>query len=173
MGVGTCGGGRLAPRLRVVSGEFYPDCEAMYRDNVDRVYRLMFAKVGNRPDAEDLTAASGVIHAELYIHGYRAIPGVGPAFLLQASGGFAVAVLLLLTASVVPRLAAAGLAFGAPAGFAASRTVGIFGFVERGLQPAPQALISVLVEIATLLLLVAPLLCRDPRHHSAASITAG
>src|SRR6185437_695783 len=45
-----------APQLRVVSGEFYPDWEHVYRDNVDRVYRLMFAKVGNRPDAEDLTA---------------------------------------------------------------------------------------------------------------------
>ncbi|MFL6146688.1 MAG: RNA polymerase sigma factor [Pseudonocardiaceae bacterium] len=40
----------------MVSGEFYPDWEAVYRDNVGRVYRLMFAKVGNRPDAEDLTA---------------------------------------------------------------------------------------------------------------------
>jgi RNA polymerase sigma-70 factor (ECF subfamily) len=45
-----------APQLRVVSGEFYPDWEAVYRDNVDRMYRLMYAKVGNRPDAEDLTA---------------------------------------------------------------------------------------------------------------------
>ena len=45
-----------APQLRVVSDEFYPDWEHVYRDNVDRVYRLMFAKVGNRPDAEDLTA---------------------------------------------------------------------------------------------------------------------
>ncbi|MEU4191837.1 RNA polymerase sigma factor [Kribbella sp. NPDC026611] len=34
----------------------YPDWEAVYNDNVDRVYRIMFAKVGNRPDAEDLTA---------------------------------------------------------------------------------------------------------------------
>jgi RNA polymerase sigma-70 factor (ECF subfamily) len=41
--------------LRVVSAEFYPDWEAVYHDNVDRVYRLMFAKVGNRADAEDLT----------------------------------------------------------------------------------------------------------------------
>jgi len=40
----------------VVSAEFYSDWEAVYRDNVDRVYRLMFAKVGNRADAEDLTA---------------------------------------------------------------------------------------------------------------------
>jgi len=44
------------PRLRVVAGDAYPDWEAVYRDNVDRLYRLMFAKVGNRPDAEDLTA---------------------------------------------------------------------------------------------------------------------
>jgi RNA polymerase sigma-70 factor (ECF subfamily) len=28
----------------------------VYRDNVDRLYRLMFSRVGNRPDAEDLTA---------------------------------------------------------------------------------------------------------------------
>jgi RNA polymerase sigma-70 factor, ECF subfamily len=33
----------------------YPDWEAIYRDNVERVYRLMFGKVGNHPDAEDLT----------------------------------------------------------------------------------------------------------------------
>ena len=45
-----------APLLRVVSDESYPDWEAVYRDNVARIYRLMFAKVGNRADAEDLTA---------------------------------------------------------------------------------------------------------------------
>ncbi|WP_091286079.1 RNA polymerase sigma factor [Amycolatopsis xylanica] len=43
-------------RLRAVSPDAYANWEAIYRDNVDRVYRLMFAKVGNRPDAEDLTA---------------------------------------------------------------------------------------------------------------------
>ena len=30
-------------------------------------------------------AVSGVIHAYLYVHGYRYIPTIGPAFLLQAS----------------------------------------------------------------------------------------
>ncbi|WP_370971147.1 RNA polymerase sigma factor [Amycolatopsis sp. cg9] len=43
------------PRLRAVGADVYPDWEAVYRDNVDRVFRLMFSKVGNRPDAEDLT----------------------------------------------------------------------------------------------------------------------
>jgi RNA polymerase sigma-70 factor (ECF subfamily) len=43
-------------RLHVVADDTYSDWESVYRDNVDRVYRAMFAKVGNRPDAEDLTA---------------------------------------------------------------------------------------------------------------------
>jgi RNA polymerase sigma factor (sigma-70 family) len=34
----------------------YSDWEAVYRDNVDRVYRMLMARAGNRPDAEDLTA---------------------------------------------------------------------------------------------------------------------
>ena len=40
-------------------------------------------------------AVSGVIHAYLYIHGYRDIPTVGPAFLVQASVFCALAVLIL------------------------------------------------------------------------------
>jgi RNA polymerase sigma-70 factor (ECF subfamily) len=42
--------------LRLVDGEAYTGWEAIYLDNVHRIYRLMFSKVGNRPDAEDLTA---------------------------------------------------------------------------------------------------------------------
>lgn len=39
-----------------MTGAAYPDWDAVYRDNVTWVYRLMYAKVGNQPDAEDLTA---------------------------------------------------------------------------------------------------------------------
>jgi hypothetical protein len=117
-----------------------------------------------------LLAASGYIHADLYLHGYRAIPLVGPAFLLQASGSFAIAFLLLLGNVVLLRLAAAGLAAGALVGFALSRTVGIGTFVERGLDPAPQALISILAEIGVLVLLAIPLvakLIRTPQPSTA------
>jgi RNA polymerase sigma factor (sigma-70 family) len=34
----------------------YPDWDSAYLDNVGRLYRLMYSKVGNRPDAEDLTS---------------------------------------------------------------------------------------------------------------------
>ena len=43
-------------RLRSVSAQRYPDWESVYRDNVTWVYRTLFARVGNRADAEDLTA---------------------------------------------------------------------------------------------------------------------
>ena len=42
-------------RLRAVPSGGYADWDAVHRDNIGRVYQLMFARVGNRPDAEDLT----------------------------------------------------------------------------------------------------------------------
>ncbi|WP_326793177.1 hypothetical protein OHA79_39630 [Streptomyces sp. NBC_00841] len=99
-------------------------------------------------------AASGYIHAQLYIDGYRFIHIIGPLFLLQASASFALATLLLIgTSPRLLRTAAAGVALGALGGFTASRTVGVFGFTEHGLQPEPQAVLSLLAETGTLLLL--------------------
>lgn len=99
-------------------------------------------------------AAGGYIHAQLYIDGYRFIHIIGPLFLLQASASFALAALLLIgTPPPLLRISEAGVALGALGGFTASRTVGVFGFTERGLQPAPQAVLSLLAETGTLLLL--------------------
>ncbi|MFB7668678.1 DUF6529 family protein [Kitasatospora sp. NPDC056138] len=97
-------------------------------------------------------AASGYIHAQLYIDGYRFVHIIGSLFLLQASTAFAVAALLLLGAPLLLRIAAAAIAIGALAGFAASRTVGLFGFSEHGLQPAPQAVFSLIAEALALLI---------------------
>jgi hypothetical protein len=116
-------------------------------------------------------AASGAIHAQLYLDGYRFIHGIGILFLLQSSASLGVAVLLLFGAPPVLRIAAAALALGALGGFIGSRTVGVLGFTERGFQPAPQAVISVLVEVCTLLLLLGPVMIwllrqREPRSAS-------
>ena len=51
---GRAGGSPSAPTT--LASAAYPDWDAIYTDNVGRIYRLMFAKVGNRPDAEDLTS---------------------------------------------------------------------------------------------------------------------
>ncbi|MEW2287463.1 hypothetical protein [Streptomyces sp. NPDC047841] len=99
-------------------------------------------------------AAGGYLHAQLYLGGYRSVPVIGPLFLLQAGASLALAVLLLIgTPPLLLRIAAAGVALGALAGFAASRTVGVFGFTEHGLRPAPQAVLSLVAETGTLLLL--------------------
>ena len=42
--------------LRIVNDEVYADWDALYLDNVRWLYRLMYSRVGNRSDAEDLTA---------------------------------------------------------------------------------------------------------------------
>lgn len=49
-------GERDVTRLRVLDADSYTDWESVYRDNIDRLYRLMYARVGNRADAEDLTS---------------------------------------------------------------------------------------------------------------------
>jgi RNA polymerase sigma-70 factor (ECF subfamily) len=49
-------GAGASTHLRLVDGDVYPDWESVYRDNVVRLYRLMYARVGNRADAEDLTS---------------------------------------------------------------------------------------------------------------------
>ena len=42
--------------LRAVDPGCYPSWDAVYQDNATWVYRTIFARVGNRADAEDLTA---------------------------------------------------------------------------------------------------------------------
>lgn len=46
---------RAKPALEVLEGMTYTDWESVYRDNVVDVYRRLHARVGNHPDAEDLT----------------------------------------------------------------------------------------------------------------------
>ncbi|WP_416276455.1 RNA polymerase sigma factor [Mycolicibacterium sp. J2] len=48
--------GGQQPELRLVTQGSYPDWEAVYEDNATWVYRTIYARVGNRADAEDLTS---------------------------------------------------------------------------------------------------------------------
>jgi DNA-directed RNA polymerase specialized sigma24 family protein len=45
-----------ATNLHVLDHNVYGDWESVYRDDVDRLYRLTYGRVGNRPEAEHLTA---------------------------------------------------------------------------------------------------------------------
>jgi hypothetical protein len=95
---------------------------------------------------------SAASHAYLYVHGYRHIPDIGTAFLVQASASFAIALLILLGGPAWLRWAGAAVAGGSLVAFALSRTVGVLGFSEQGWQPAPHAALSVGAEVLTVLL---------------------
>ena len=105
--------------------------------------------------AAGLLAAGGWVHWCLYRHGYRAIPGIGPLFLLNALTSAALAVLVALRRELLVRLAGLLLAGTSLAAFVASRTVGLLSFRERGLQPAPQAPLVLVIEILALVVLAA------------------
>jgi hypothetical protein len=131
-----------------------------------------------------LVGVGGYVHLCLYRHGYRTIPKIGVAFLLQAVASAAVALALLLGPRFIARmihvtetaattlvdLAAAALAAGTLVAFALTRTPGgLFNFRERGLQPAPRALIALLAETGVLILASGWLLARHTRHGGVAT----
>ncbi|OBH83084.1 hypothetical protein A5681_21650 [Mycobacterium scrofulaceum] len=109
-------------------------------------------------------AVSAASHAYLYVHGYRHIPDIGAAFLVQASVSFAIALLILLGGPEWLRWAAAAVAGGSLVAFALSRTVGVLGFSERGWEPAPHAGITVAAEVLTVLLWAGELATRRGRE---------
>ena len=78
-----------------------------------------------------LVAAGGVVHLQLWLGGYRGIPFIGPWFVANAVVSAVIAGALLITAD--RRVAAAGLALSLSslAALVLSRTVGLFGFLER------------------------------------------
>jgi predicted lipoprotein with Yx(FWY)xxD motif len=87
-----------------------------------------------------LLVASGAIHLDLYLTGYRTIPTIGWLFLLQVIAAFALAVAIgavsvwpqALAGPVFTLAAASGALFGLGTlgGYLLSLRVGLFGFTE-------------------------------------------
>ncbi len=83
-----------------------------------------------------LLIATGAIHLDLYLTGYRSIPAIGWLFLLQviAAFGLALAVLAipgrLAVASRLAAAAGAGFALATLGGYLLSVWIGLFGFTE-------------------------------------------
>jgi hypothetical protein len=110
---------------------------------------MTFAGLITRIGIAVALTVSGISHAYLYIHGYRHIPTIGAAFIVQASVSFAVAALILAGGPAWLRWIGAMLAGGSLVAFALSRTIGLFGFSEQGWQPSPHAAVDVIAELLT------------------------
>ncbi len=111
-----------------------------------------------------LLLLGGLVHLRLYLDGYREVPDIrlGRSFLLNAAASGAAAVAVVLWRNRLSLLAGAAVAAGTLGAFAVSRTdSGIFGFSEKGLQPSPEALVALVVEVLAVAV-AAWLLLRSP-----------
>jgi len=77
-----------------------------------------------------LLIASGAIHLDLYLTGYRTIPTIGWLFLLQVIAAFALAAAIPLTRSWLAAAAGAAFAVSTLGGYLLSLRFGLFGFTE-------------------------------------------
>jgi predicted lipoprotein with Yx(FWY)xxD motif len=93
-------------------------------DGVDR-YRLALRVTGG-----GLLVATGAIHLDLYLNGYRSIPTIGVLFLLQVITAFGLGGIVLATGSRLAAAAGAVFAISTLGGYLLSLRFGLFGFRE-------------------------------------------
>ncbi len=98
-----------------------------------------------------LLIASGAIHLDLYLTGYRTIPTIGWMFLLQVIAAFVLALAILATGSWLADLAGAGFAVATLGGYLLSLRFGLFGFVE---VRTTAGIVAGLIEVAAFAALV-------------------
>jgi hypothetical protein len=91
-----------------------------------------------------LVAAASAIHLHLWATGYRAIPTIGPLFLVQGIVGSTLAVVLAASRRLFAVIAAAGFMVATIGGLLLSVYVGLFGFMDS--LAAPFAGLSLAVE---------------------------
>ena len=115
--------------------------------------------------ARALTAASvmlsAVVHLELWAMGMKRVDVIGPAFLLNAIGGLAIALAVLLWRHWLPLLAAIGFGAATLAAFVMSMTAGLFGVSEQ-VWGVPQVL-SAVSEVAAIVFALLALMAERPR----------
>ena len=103
-----------------------------------------------------LLVASGAIHLDLYLTGYRTIPTIGPLFLLQVIAAFVLAAAILVTGNWLAAAAGAAFALGTLGGYLLSLKVGLFGFTEVRTTAGIVAGIIDVAAFATLAVAAAP-----------------
>jgi predicted lipoprotein with Yx(FWY)xxD motif len=120
------------PRLKAHSGPAGPAGGERLprRDWLTGQPRRRLWRLGFRLAGAGLLAATGAIHLDLYLTGYRSIPTIGWLFLLQVMTAFGLAAAVLAARSRLAAAAGAGFALATLGGYLLSIWVGLFGFKE-------------------------------------------
>jgi hypothetical protein len=114
-----------------------------------------------------LIVLSALVHLHLWSTGYRHIPTIGPLFLLQGVAGIVIAVALAILRHPLTALLGAGYALATVAGLLISVNFGLFGFQDS--IDAPYAQLSLAMEIAAAVILLAGVVAMVRRRHHAAA----
>jgi hypothetical protein len=77
-----------------------------------------------------LLIATGAIHLDLYLTGYRSIPTIGWLFLFQIIAAFVLGAAVLATAARLAAAAGAAFSLATLGGYLLSLWIGLFGFKE-------------------------------------------
>ncbi len=112
-----------------------------------------------------LLIATGAIHLDLYLTGYRTIPTIGWLFLLQVITAFVLGAVLLVSTSRLVAAAGAGFAIATLGGYVLSLRVSLFGFRE---VRTTAGIVAGAIEIATFAVLSAFALRPFPERESSA-----
>jgi predicted lipoprotein with Yx(FWY)xxD motif len=106
-----------------------------------------------------LLFATGAIHLDLYLTGYRTIPTIGWLFLLQVITAFALGAIILVSSSRLAAAAGAGFAIATLGGYLLSLRISLFGFRE---VRTTAGIIAGVIEVATFTVLMALVLRQFP-----------
>jgi predicted lipoprotein with Yx(FWY)xxD motif len=121
-------------------------------------------RAGLRLAGAGLLIATGAIHLDLYLTGYRTIPTIGWLFLVQVIACFALGAAAGLTGSRIVAAAGALFALSTLGGYLLSVWVGLFGFREIR---TTAGIVAGIIEVAAFAALAAlALLPAGPRHRS-------
>ena len=102
-----------------------------------------------------LLVATGAIHLDLYLTGYRTIPTIGWLFLLQVITAFGLGTIVLVSSSRLVAAAGGGFAIATLGGYLLSLRVSLFGFRE---VRTTAGIVAGVIEVATFAALAAVVL---------------
>jgi predicted lipoprotein with Yx(FWY)xxD motif len=108
-----------------------------------------------------LLIATGAIHLDLYLTGYRTIPTIGWLFLLQVIAAFVLALAVGLLGSRIAAVFGALFGLGTLGGYLLSIWFGLFGFRE---VRTTAGIVAGVIEVAAFAVLAALALAPEPQH---------
>jgi predicted lipoprotein with Yx(FWY)xxD motif len=125
--------------------------------------RLLLARLAGA----GLLIATGAIHLDLYLTGYRTIPTIGWMFLLQVIAAFGLALAVGVLGSRLAAAAGALFAVATLGGYLLSVRFGLFGFRE---VRTTSGIVAGVIEVAAFAVLAAVAIAPGPQHASASAM---